>query len=307
MTYKCVSKNIYLLDPEPLGYRKQIALYLVKGSRYSALIDTGPKIVVDNVLELLNNILGEDVKSLKYIILTHVHIDHGGGAATLVKKLRDKYGIHVKIMVHPRGAKHIINPSKLWEASLKVLGKVAEIQGKPDPIDREYVEALNDNSEIDLGDTKILAIYTPGHAPHHISYIIYPDNIAITGDAVAIHYDGRLHPVSPPPFKLNEALQSIEKLKSFKPKRIAVTHYDVVESDGIEVLGYASMKIKQWYKIIKGFVDKGVRDPREILEYILEVDYETKYIVEVRENNPIFKGSALQSVKGILQYILSKS
>lgn len=305
MSYEKITHNIYLLDPRPLGYTRQIALYLVVGEESALLVDSGPKLVVDEILKLLEEVLGGDIRRLKYVALTHIHIDHGGGVATLVKKLRQQYGVEAKILVHPRGVKHLVDPTKLWQASLKVLGEAARIQGEPEPIQPEYVASLNDGEEIDLGNIVVKAIHTPGHASHHIAYIVYPDKSALTGDAVAIHYDGRMHPVSPPPFKLDQALQSIDKIKQYNPEKITVTHYGVAMEPGVQALEHGKRKIQDWYQIIKQLINQGITESEKILEEILGIDPETKYIVEVRENNPIFKGSALQSIKGVLNYILS--
>ena len=74
---------------------------------------------------------------------------------------------------------------------------------------------------------------------------------------------------------------------------------------GVQALEHGKKKIQDWHQIIKQLINQGITEPEKILEEILRRDPETKYIVEVRENNPIFKGSALQSIKGILNYILS--
>ncbi len=304
MSYQRISENIYLLDVCPLGYPRQVSVYLAVGGSEAALFDTGPRIVCDTLLSLLEQVISKIDKL--YIALTHIHLDHAGASSLLVRKLIAN-GIEAKILVHPRGLRHIVNPEKLWTAALQVLGKSAELQGKPEPIGEEYVVALEDNQIIELGDIKVKAIHTPGHAPHHIAYIVYPDNIAVTGDAVAIHYDGRMHPVSPPPFKLDQALQSIDKIKHYNPKKITVTHYGVPPEPGTQALEHGKKKIQEWYQIIKQLVSQGITSPEQILEEILRKDPETKHIVEVRENNPIFKGSALQSIKGILEYMGIKS
>ncbi len=303
MYYTKISKNLYLLDIAPLGYKKQIAVYLVANRDKLLLIDTGPKVSTELLAKLIKSIVGSFTRIL--IALTHIHIDHAGGVGTLVRKLEKSFNVEVEVLVHPRGLRHLANPKKLWEASLNVLGKAAELQGKPEPVNEELLYPLNDGESIKLGNVEVLAIHTPGHAPHHISFIVYPDNIAITGDAVAIHYDGRVHPVSPPPFKVDLAIKSIDKLMAMNPKRVAVSHFGVAEMDGVKFLEKSKNKIIEWYSTIKNMVARGIDKPELILAKLLEVDEDLRYIVNVRENNPIFKNSALQSVKGILGYILS--
>ncbi len=296
-----ISSNVYQIDVRPLGYERQIAVYLVVGEDYSLLIDTGPQCSLETLYTELKEII--DLKELKYIALTHIHLDHGGGAASLVKRLE----ADTRILVHPRGVKHVVDPSKLWNAAIKVLGReVAELQGKPEPIGNEYVKGIDDYENIDLGRVVVKAIHTPGHAPHHVVYIVYPDNIAITGDAVATYYDGRLHPVSPPPFKTELALKSIDKIMEEKPDKVAVSHFGLALEPGVDVLERAKKKIIEWISLIEEQVRRGIQDPNEIYRILLEVDEETSYIVRVRENNPLFKGSAYKSLLGIYYDILEK-
>lgn len=298
-----ISENIYQIDVEPLGFKRQIAVYLVKGRKYSLLVDTGPRCSIEILYAKLNEVLLGDIEKLRYIALTHIHLDHGGGASTLIKKLGN-----AKILVHPKGVKHIVNPLKLWEAAINVLGrKVAELQGKPEPISQEYVSGIGDYEEIDLGEVLVRTIHTPGHAPHHVAYIVYPDRIALTGDAVAIYYDGRLHPVSPPPFRTKLALESIDKIKRENPNKVAVTHFGVASEPGIQILERAKKKIIEWKQIILEQLEKGIRDPKRIYNVLLEIDKETAYIVKVRENNPLFEGSAYKSLLGIYYDILENT
>lgn len=304
MRIQRISQHVYLLDPEPLGYDNQIALYLIVGEK-TLIVDSGPRLVVDSVIELISNVLSNEMNKLSYIALTHIHIDHGGGVSTLVKKLKTKHGVDVRVLVHPRGVKHLVDPSKLWRASVEVLGEAAIIQGEPEPLPIEYIRAVNDHEEVDLGEVVVKVLHTPGHAPHHVVYMVYPDNIVISGDAVAIHYDGRIHPVSPPPFRIDLAINSIDKIIALNPKTVAVSHYGIVHGNGVDFLKRSKNKIIEWYEIIKRFVHVGKINPEEILKEILYIDEETRYIVSVRENNPVFKGSALQSVRGILGYIIT--
>ncbi len=109
---------------------------------------------------------------VSYIALTHIHIDHGGGTSLLISNL----GAKPKVIVHPKGAKHIINPEKLWKAGLAVLKDIAITMGKPEPVPSDLVYSINDNEVIDLGNVKVKAIYTPGHTPHHVCYLVKPED-----------------------------------------------------------------------------------------------------------------------------------
>ena len=296
-----ITEHVYLIDVKPLGYSNQIAVYLIIGDNSAMLVDTGPRCSINTLYDELNKII--DISMLKYIGLTHIHLDHGGGASVLAKKIPTR----PLILVHPRGEKHLINPSKLWSSTKKVLGEeVAELYGEPEPIDPEYVKSIGDYEEIELGSITVKAIHTPGHAPHHIVYIVYPDNIVLTGDAVAIYYNGRIHPVSPPPFKTEQALQSIDKIINEKPDKLAVSHFGMASEHALEILRRAKQKIIEWREFIRRKLKEGIRDPEAIYEQLLKIDEETKYIVSIRENNPLFRGSAYKSLLGILQDLLKE-
>lgn len=297
-----LSNHVYQIDVKPLGYERQIAVYLIMGDDGSSmLVDTGPRCSIDVLYSELEKII--EIKSLKYIALTHVHLDHGGGASLLVKRLEHK----PLILTHPRGVKHIVNPVKLWEAAKRVLGeRIVELYGKPEPIEPTCVKGVPDYEEVALGSVKVKVIHTPGHAPHHVVYIVYPDNIALTGDAVAIYYDGRLHPVSPPPFKTAQALQSIDKIINETPSKVAVSHFGIAREQGLTILERAKQKIVEWRSFIRKRIEEGLKDPQVIYRELLEIDEEARYIVNVRENNPLFEGSAYKSVLGLFYDILEE-
>lgn len=305
MNVERVTDHVYLIDTEPLGIPQLIGVYLVVGEGKAALIDAGAMTGLKSLLAALKSLLSRsNIKKLS-IALTHIHLDHGGAAASLLKTLINE-GYEGEILVHPRGVKHVVNPAKLWSSALTVLGEErANAMGKPEPIDPEYVHGVEDGELIDLGNVKVKALYTPGHAPHHVAYIVIPDSVAVTGDALAIHHEGKLHPVTPPPFRADLALKSIERIKEEHPDVVTVSHYGVLPWKGEEALERAKNKILQWLNIVENAVKGGLTDPDEVFKIILKEDPEVTEIMAARENNPIFKNSAKTALRGILEYVLT--
>ncbi len=300
-----VSDHVYLIDTEPLGIPQLIGVYLVVGEGRAVLIDAGAMTGLKNLLKALRSLLSNSNIKKFSIALTHIHLDHGGAAASLLKTLINE-GYEGKILVHPRGVKHVVNPAKLWFSALTVLGEErADAMGKPEPIDPEYVRGVKDSEIIDLGNVKVKALYTPGHAPHHVAYIVIPDSVAVTGDALAIHHEGKLHPVTPPPFRADLALKSIERIKEERPNVVTVSHYGVLPWKGEEALERVKSKMLQWFNIVENAVRKGLTDPDEVFKIVLKEDPEVVKIMAARENNPIFKNSARTSLRGILEYVLT--
>lgn len=292
-----ISEHVYILDVETLGYKGAIAAYVILGdNEEAAIIDPGPKISIENVVSKLSSL--ENINSIKYIFGTHIHLDHFGGGATLLKKYPSS-----KIYVHPRGVKHIINPERLWNATLNVLKDAAELYGKPHPADPSKVIGIEDNQVFDLGGVQIKALYTPGHAPHHVSYYVIPDRIMITGDSVGIYLEGALYPVSIHPYDLECAIRSLERMLEFKPQIVAFAHFGV-NNDGEGILRKSIKKHQMWKDWILEMLSMGL-SKEEIYEKMLDIDAELKFIVERRESIPYFKGSGQRCVYGMIEAIKS--
>ncbi|HID41082.1 MAG TPA: MBL fold metallo-hydrolase, partial [Pyrodictium sp.] len=123
--------RLYVLDATPRGFGAEyIRVYIVDGDEHAvAVVETGPASVAESVAKAVAEIAdGRQVE----IILTHVHIDHGGGAGRVARLLAEQ-GLQVAIWAHPRGAPHIADPLKLWKASNKALGETALVYGEPEP------------------------------------------------------------------------------------------------------------------------------------------------------------------------------
>ncbi|MEM3823640.1 MAG: MBL fold metallo-hydrolase, partial [Candidatus Bathyarchaeia archaeon] len=155
---------LHLVDLETAGIKNFIASYILKGKE-TAIIETGPTSSIPNLLLSLKQ-LGIKPENVAYVALSHIHLDHGGGSGTLIKHLPK-----AKIIVHSRGAPHLIDPKKLWEQSKAVLGEITKIYGAPEPVPEERVIPAVDGATIDVGNGITLKVVeTLGHASHHISY-----------------------------------------------------------------------------------------------------------------------------------------
>src|SRR3972149_2497194 len=164
MHTKQIGENLFLIDLQTGGFKTLIASYLIKGTQ-TAIIETGPTSSIPNLLSALKetNVKPEDVA---YVAISHIHIDHGGGVGTLLKSLPN-----AKVIVHQRGARHLVNPEKLWLQSRMVLGNVAEIFGGPQAVPEDRILVTSDGSTFDIANGAALkAVETLGHASHHLSY-----------------------------------------------------------------------------------------------------------------------------------------
>src|ERR671918_2345487 len=194
--------------------------FLVRGDK-TALIETGPQSAVANVIEGLR---GAGVESLDWIIVTHIHLDHAGAAGTLARDFPE-----ATVAVHTVGAPHLLSPAKLWASAGRIYGDQMErLWGGIDPIPEERIKTLDDGDEIDLGDRRLLAVDTPGHARHHHAFVDDSTGIALCGDALGVRLPdvGVVRPATPPPeFHVEDTIKSIERLRSIAPSALWLTHF----------------------------------------------------------------------------------
>jgi len=261
-----VGLEVKVLDVTPQGWGEElIASFLVIGSEKVALVDVGPA----GSYPLLREALEREGVAPDYIVVTHIHLDHAGSSGHL---LRDYPG--ARLIVHPRGAKHMVDPSKLWSAARMVLGPVADIYGEPLPAPRERVVEAPDGYTIDLGGGQVSAHHTPGHASHHMSILAEPGRILFTGDSagVSVVVDGVrvVLPTTPPPFRLDLYLQSIDKMIGLQPEKPAPTHYGILDDPAIPYLEAQKEQATRWYNAVLELARKGVLDVDRVAELLAE-------------------------------------
>jgi len=213
------------------GYVRPIlaAIHLVIENGRVAFIDTGSNDALPNALAALRK-LGLDVDAVDYVILTHIHLDHAGGAGSLMAAFPN-----ARLVVHPRGARHMAEPSKLVAGVTAVYGAdyVERVYGEILPIPAERIIEAPDGHVISLAGRELLCLDTPGHARHHICIVDRKTSGIFTGDMFGLSYreldvDGRqfIFPTTTPTqFEPEEMRNSIERLLSFNPEAMYLTHY----------------------------------------------------------------------------------
>ena len=194
--------------------------FLVAGEQ-TALVETGPKSAVANVVAGLES---NGVESLDWIVVTHIHLDHAGAAGTLARRFPE-----ARIAVHPVGAPHLVEPSKLWKSATRIYGaRMDSLWGGIDPIPEGRIQVVEDGDEIDLGSRTLRAVETPGHAFHHHAYFDGATGIMFTGDAMGVRLPevGVIRPATPPPeFHLDKAIASIERIRRHGADSLWLTHF----------------------------------------------------------------------------------
>ena len=226
-----VVDGISVIDSE--YYSKDFAaIYLLKQKNKVTIIETGTNYSVPLIKGALANI-GLSFSDVSYIIPTHVHLDHAGGAGLLMKQCQN-----ATLVVHPRGARHLIDPSKLVAGAKAVYGeeKFIEYYGEIIPIDSERVIEADDNFILDFDGRELKFIDTPGHAKHHFCIWDKDTKSMFTGDTFGISYrdldmDSEVYifpSTSPVQFDPDALIKSINRIMEFRPERVCLTHFSAI-------------------------------------------------------------------------------
>lgn len=252
-----------MVDTVGYGENETIASYVLKGDNSSALIDVGYSTTWQAVAQGLSH-FGIAPQQVSHIFLTHFHLDHAGASSSLLKYLPN-----AKIVVHEKAIRHLIDPSKLVDGARSAFGNLSTKIGGLDPIQPERLEPARDEP-YDLGGLTLHPLFTPGHAPSHLSF--YTDNDTVfTGDAVCVKRKGlgfMVPAASPPIYDVTAALKSLELIQSMKPQRLLTPHYGEYPTTDFEFENHKTA-IQSWLDRISLKVDEGL-NPQKITEFIVQ-------------------------------------
>jgi glyoxylase-like metal-dependent hydrolase (beta-lactamase superfamily II) len=210
------------------------ASHLVVDSGRAAFVDTGTNHSVPLLLDALER-QGVDTAQVDYVFLTHVHLDHAGGAGELMSRLPN-----ARAMLHPRGAPHMIDPTKLIRGSQAVYGDdlYRRMYGDIRAIPAERVIAVHDGERIELGERTLQCLFTEGHARHHYCLADPASGGVFTGDSFGVSYreldtaagEFIFPTTTPVHFDPVEAHKAIDRIMGLAPRRLYLTHYSEVTS-----------------------------------------------------------------------------
>ena len=208
------------------------ASHLINSGGKAAFVDTG---VNDSVPLLLDALAQQDLmpEDVEFVFVTHVHLDHAGGAGTLMRELPN-----ARCVLHPRGAPHMVDPAKLVAGTEAVYGKekARRMYGVIQPIAEERVIVAEDGQWFDLNGRRLQTLYTEGHARHH--YVLY-DPVSrgvFTGDSFGVSYREHDTPNGPIVFPTTtpvhfdpvEAHKAVDRIMALGPEQLYLTHYSRV-------------------------------------------------------------------------------
>lgn len=227
-----LKKRIEIIDGHDLGMQDRTGIYVIQEEALT-LVETGPSpsgVYIESGLEKL----GYSLKDVRYIILTHIHLDHAGGAGLLLEKCPN-----ATVIVHEKGFRHLSDPSRLIAGAKMVYGERFDSLFEPViPVAKNRMIAVGEGDTLQIGKNCTLTFWdTPGHANHHLAIYDPISNGVFTGDTVGIRYEQLaadqipfyLPSTSPNQFNARAMLNALERLKKQRVSAIYFGHYGYTE------------------------------------------------------------------------------
>jgi glyoxylase-like metal-dependent hydrolase (beta-lactamase superfamily II) len=235
--------GVLAIDTLTGGMTSVTAGYLLSAPR-PALIECGPALAVDHVIAGLRS-LGFDPDDLAYLVVTHIHLDHAGGAGAVAEAFPN-----ATVVVSDVGARHLHDPERLNRSARTVYGPLFDsVYGACRPTERDQILGVEDGHVLDLGGGRTLElIATPGHAKHHIGVHDSETGAIFSGDSVGVKLPGMpvLRPATPPAdFHLEAALASLQRYREREPARVYLAHYGAVDPPDA-ALAEAEDRLRLW-------------------------------------------------------------
>lgn len=258
-----IAPGVLQIDTLLGGWHQVTAGYLITGDA-PVLVETGSQTSVPHLLAALDE-LGVAPGDLAGVAVTHIHLDHAGGVGDVAAAFP-----RATVYVHERGARHLVDPSRLVGSAAQVYGDLLDsLYGRLTPTPAERVVVLGDGDEIVVSPNRTLAsVDSPGHAKHHLALHDSDSGLLFAGDAVGVRLPdvGVLRPATPPPdFDLDQALTSLQRFADRRPAGIALAHFGLVP-DPVAVLDEAQETLTRWAEV----AEAAWREGRDIAEALAD-------------------------------------
>ncbi len=247
------------LDQELPGQRRFISCWVGSHQGKYFVVDPGPPSTGEYLVARLEAL---HLPRLDFILLTHSHLDHAGATKRMLERWPE-----AKVFCHRVGRPHLVDPSRLWQGSLQVLGHKAQVYGEPLPVPES---SLVDKSY--LSEQGISVVATPGHAPHHVSFFC-GENLFLGEAAGTFSTLGQptgslecyLRPATPPRFFPEVADQSLKAMLEHTPfpHRLCFAHHGQFEGDGKALLEQARLQLKIWVQIVRETLAEAAINPAD--------------------------------------------
>jgi glyoxylase-like metal-dependent hydrolase (beta-lactamase superfamily II) len=253
-----VQNGIRVIDLGFQGRPGVIAAYLVEDAGDRALVEIGPTSTLETLLAALRE-GGVLPESISQVLVTHIHLDHAGAAGSFTRRFP-----HARVVVHEIGAPHLADPSRLLASATRIYGDMmGPLWGEVLPVPTDRLVALRDGDTLTVGNRSLRAVYTPGHASHHVVYHDRTSGAVFTGDAAAVRLQGVqfVRPPTPPPdIDLEVWSESIAHIRELRPSVLYLTHFG--PSTDVEWhLRETEERLYGWAEVVRRAAESGQDQP----------------------------------------------
>lgn len=309
-----INSTLYCIDCHDLQRKNRTGSYVIKGEK-NTLIETSASPSIPYILEGLQQ-LEINSEEIDNIIVTHIHLDHAGGAGLMLQHCPN-----ATLIVHPKGARHLVDPSRLIAGARAVYGDAFDNLFDPIlPISEDRIKVMADGEQLQLGDRTLTFYHTPGHANHHLAIHDSLTNGIFTGDTAGIYYrelndqDFNLimPSTSPSQFNPEAMLKSIQLFSDLKADSLYFGHYgQLVQPDE------AYEQVRYWLPI---FITEGEKAMEKELSFEERVQATTTSLLDIcsdylqakgiTKEHPVFEILSLDlsvSSMGIIDYLTKKA
>jgi glyoxylase-like metal-dependent hydrolase (beta-lactamase superfamily II) len=298
-----VVAGIDVIDLEYLEQARSVASVIIGGAGRLAVLDPGPS----TTLPILRRQLAErgaSVDDIESILLTHIHLDHAGVTGTLVR-----LNPRIRVYVHTRGAAHVVDPSRLLNSATRIYGdEMQRLWGEVLPVPPESLRPLADDDTLVIVGRPMRAMYTPGHAWHHVSYLDEGSGVAFVGDTAGERFPGQQYvlPVTPPPdVDVDRWLVSSARIRAWRPSQLVITHFGAFP-DAPRHLEEHESTLMAWATAVQGSLRIDRTDAERAEQFAISTT------VELRRHLPAeivarYQGSLRSSWDGLARYWRTRS
>ncbi len=288
--------KIFTIDLNFLGTTDTIACFLLDVDGELALVETGPDSTFSYLCMQISK-LGYQVNEIKKVFVTHIHLDHAGAAWRFA-------AMGAQIYLHLAGVVHLANPEKLYRSAQRIyLEDMGRLWGRLEPIPTEQLIMVQDLESLPLGNAQIQALHTPGHAVHHIAWLI-EENL-FCGDVAGVKINGGpvVPPCPPPDIDIEAWMSSIQKMENCTATRLHLTHFGVVE-DKLPHLKKLASVLNNWKDWMRPFAvsETPENEVTKLFVQYCEDFYRSCGLDETQTLTYEHANPAFMSVAGLLRY-----
>ena len=289
------------IDLNWTGRPRSIAALLMESGGTCVVIDPGPESTLETLRAELQK-RGQNFQTLDALLLTHIHLDHAGATGALVRE-----NPNLKVYVHEIGSPHMTDPSRLLASAGRLYGgDLQALYGECMPVPEKNLTSLQGGQRIQIGQAELEVFYTPGHASHHVTYWDRASRTAFVGDTAGIRVEGHtfLLPATPPPdIDVEIWNQSLDRIASWGPERIFLTHFGFIENPAEHIRLYKE-RLAEWSALTRQLLESAAETIEAEKQFVDAIASEIKSTLpRDAADHYIFNGGLRLSCLGLMRYV----